>query len=58
MNGIVLFLILHIYTEEKDTNSSKMDAELKYRHLIGHKASQDHWVKLSVVYFKTVIVHM
>ena len=52
MNGFVLFLILHMYTDAKDTNSSKKDIELKYRYLIGHKASQYHTVKLSVVYFK------
>ena len=38
-----LFLILHIYTGAKDTNSSKKkDTELKYRYLITQKASQDH----------------
>ena len=56
MNGIVLFLILHIYKDAKGTNSSKKDTELNYMYLISHKASQYHWFKLSVVYFKTVIV--
>ena len=40
MNGIVLFLILHIFTGTKDINSSKKKhTELKYRYPIGHKAS-------------------
>ena len=41
MNGIVLFLILHIYTGAKDTNSSKNDIELKYRYIIDHKVSEN-----------------
>ena len=38
MGGIALILVLHIYTEAKDTNSSKKDAELKYRYLIGKQS--------------------
>ena len=34
MNGIVLCLILHIFTGTKDTNSSKKETELKYKYLI------------------------
>ena len=34
MNGIVLFLILHMFTGTKGTNSSKKETELKYKYLI------------------------
>ena len=57
MSRIVLFLPLHIYTDAKDINSSNKDTEKEYKYLIGHKSPQYHWVKLSVIYFKIVIVH-
>ena len=46
MNGIVLFLILHIYTGAKGTNSSKKDNQLKYRYLIGSVSFLEEMVSL------------
>ena len=39
MDGIVLFLILHINTGDTNSSKKKKDTELKYRYPIGHKAS-------------------
>ena len=60
MNGLVLFLILHICIGTRDTNSSKQDTELKGRYPIDHKTFQDQLFCSSHLFneVKTIFVHL
>ena len=51
MNGIVLFLILHIFSGTKDTNSEEKDTEPNgYLYMLAQYAICEELVSLSVVY--------